>query len=121
MTDQTFSIQLCGFISQKSARLVWQRLFDLYRENGGNLDDMSDMLIDYDHVKDACADAICGYSSKFIWGLCADSGNTYARRAVGDCEGSGLRKMLSHLHVDVAVIVEISKDLAVFTVLDNGQ
>lgn len=46
------TLNLSGFVARHIPYLVWQELFNLYRAGGGNLDRMSNILIDLDIIKD---------------------------------------------------------------------
>jgi hypothetical protein len=55
-------------------RLVWQQMFNLYRKHGGDLDNMDDILIDYDTIKKMMAECIFDFRSslksfKIVWGF----------------------------------------------------
>lgn len=58
---------------------IWRELFNLYRECGGNLDDMYDMLIDYDIIHETRF-----HSGKFAWGFLTGSGRTELRLELTD-------------------------------------
>lgn len=46
-------------------RIIWQQLFDKYRQNGGDLSNMDNMLIDYTNIVDLYN---IGPNS-FVWGF----------------------------------------------------
>lgn len=58
-------------------RVIWQQLFNFYRENCGDLGNLDNLLIDYENCKkffDQCVDREKPIT--FIFGMCEKSGNT---------------------------------------------
>ena len=53
------------------SRLVWQEMFNLYRKHGGDLDEMDNLLIDYDTIKKLIDGTWTGFphSFKIVWGF----------------------------------------------------
>jgi hypothetical protein len=95
-------------------RLLWQALFDLYCANGCAMENMDNMLIDYDTIKREVFPETGKVTREFIWGCtptcwytewfarrhwCCDSPRLTARLASSgvvyvvkvDAEGSGVK------------------------------
>jgi len=58
-------------------RKIWQVLFNFYRENGGDLDDMDNMLIDYEQCKKFIEQTVKSeVPTNFLFGLHIATGIT---------------------------------------------
>ena len=68
-TKSINSQYLCG---DHLARKIWQEFFNYYRDFGGRLDRMDDLLIDYDH----CKEFIAQDETNFKWAFSSMSSLT---------------------------------------------
>lgn len=58
-------------------RLIWQQLFNFYRNNGGNLDRLDNLLIDYENCKKYFDDILFKKDKiKFILAIHLKTGST---------------------------------------------
>ena len=63
ITNATETIEFRGSMRDCIPRILWQRLFDFYREHGGKIDHMDNMLIYYQNCL-KLADSI-GFDGEF--------------------------------------------------------
>ena len=63
------NIRLAGSMKDCHARMVWQGLFDVYREYGGSLENLDNLLIDLGNCEDAVEEAQAGLVGTFLWGF----------------------------------------------------
>lgn len=54
------------------ARLIWQAMFDLYREHGGHLDKMDSLLCDYDILATHLLDKATVLCKPIYWSFSPD-------------------------------------------------
>ena len=83
-------------------RILWQKLFDLYRENGGSLDCMNDLLIDLKSCDQLCKRVLGGATPTFFFSFSSGSDMTF------------WSSDNSHMDCDFTFKVEVSKDRATF-------
>ena len=69
-------IAFTGSMPDIRPRMLWQTLFDLYRENNCDINNMDNMLIDYEKCKDVFTKLITNNEVKFLWGCAPNSFQT---------------------------------------------
>lgn len=67
LLDENGVMNWHGHLTDCWPRLLWQALFDTYREAGGNLDRMDNLLIDLRCCVSACEGIDRGGATTFLW------------------------------------------------------
>ena len=62
------TINFLGSARDCIPRILWQRLFDFYREHGGKIDHMDNMLIDFKSCEQLI-DSLDGGKKQFLFGM----------------------------------------------------
>ena len=66
----TKTICLRGYLFQARPRVLWQGLFDFYRDHGGYLGNMDNMLLDYENCKEVFQRVNRGEPADFVFMFC---------------------------------------------------
>lgn len=56
------TVSIKSYVADHVPRLIWQKMFDLYRGLGCNLDNLTDLLIDYEYIQEQ-------RPTQIIWGI----------------------------------------------------
>lgn len=67
----SYTVDFNGYMHSCRARLFWQTLFDMYRSNGGQLDRLDNLLVDYEYCKQVIDE---DKSVKILWGFSLETG-----------------------------------------------
>ena len=116
-TNEQFVVNFRGSMRDVRARMLWQRLFDFYREQGCPLDHMDNMLIDLRNCVEAM-DGLGGGSTRFLWG-CTPGHCMTTWQPDGAWINGDVELTCEWANGDWFVLCELSEDEARFTVLGN--
>lgn len=70
-------VSFCHLSSSYWHYALWQKLFDLYRENGGKLDYLNDLLLDLKLCEQTCKRALNGEPTTFFFSFTSGSNITF--------------------------------------------
>lgn len=109
------TISFHGSMWDCRARMLWQQLFDYYREHGGDLNHMDNMLIDFETCKKAFEQQSYNPVTRFVWGCCENHWVTYWYDLAGYTDADK-DILVRGSPCDFLVHCELTSDRAVFTV-----
>ena len=72
------TVNIRGTVHSVKPRTLWQQLFNFYRENGGDLDNLDNLLVDFNNCRELfnSQDRLFWKTTKFVWGLRDDGMST---------------------------------------------
>lgn len=87
-------------------RLIWQKLFDIYRDAGGYLENMDNILVDYDSCRRALE--ICDTCSDFLFEMCKDDYQTRWTEYQKDELKEYIENHMSSSIFDIAIHIQLN-------------
>ena len=71
MDTETKTVNLHANMWEYNPKVLWQQLFNLYRKLGGDLENLSNLLVDYRNCQTMVFDRIAMDKSavRFLWGM----------------------------------------------------
>jgi hypothetical protein len=115
------TVDFRGSMAACYPRMVWQELFNIYRAEGGDLENMDNMLIDLKECELMFDKLSRGSSNRFYFVWSCDPGHfqTSWKEVPGDLNLSGFELWLACLNYEVNVLCEVSLEEMTSVVLSK--
>jgi hypothetical protein len=113
--SESFIVDFSTHMWSVRPRVLWQKLFDLYRDNGCPLEHMDNILIDFQYCLEAFNEMLDKDAINFLWGLYPGHYQTTWVKEKSWSE-IGVDDFVSMSNFDFFVLCQLTKEKAVLTI-----